>query len=63
MYNVQSSFAQVKEYLKYLEQCELLSFDGEKRVYRTTVKGKKFLKLYNEMTELISGHKGGRLWK
>jgi predicted transcriptional regulator len=55
MYEVQLSFKQIKEYLQYLQQCKLLSYDDEKRVFSTTIKGKMFLKLYNEMTELTSG--------
>lgn len=52
MYEVQLSFTQIKEYLQYLQQCELVSYDEQNRVFRTTMKGKRFLKLYNEMTEL-----------
>ena len=55
MYEVQLSFTQIKEYIQYLQQNELVSYDKENRVFRTTTKGKKFLKLYNEMTELTSG--------
>jgi predicted transcriptional regulator len=55
MYEVQLSFTQIKEYFQYLQQNELVSYDKENRVFRTTTKGKKFLKLYNEMTELTSG--------
>lgn len=43
---------QIKEYLQYLQQCELLSFDEEKKVFRTTMKGKKFVEIYNEMNDL-----------
>lgn len=55
MYEVQVSYTQIKEYLQYLQQCELLVFDEENRVFRTTKKGKKFLELYNEMNKLTSG--------
>jgi predicted transcriptional regulator len=34
------------------QQYELVSYDEEKRVFRATTKGKRFLKLYNEMSEL-----------
>jgi predicted transcriptional regulator len=57
MYEVRLSFSQVKGYLKYLQQVELLSYDEESRVFRTTRKGKNFLELYNGMAELISGRK------
>ena len=60
LYEVQLSFTQMKEYLKYLQQCDLLSFDKENRLYRTTDKGKKFLRLHYEMIKLTSGHRGGK---
>lgn len=60
LYEVQLSFAQMKEYLKYLQQCDLLSFDKENRLYRSTDKGKEFLRLHDEMTKLTSGHRGGK---
>jgi predicted transcriptional regulator len=49
---MQLSFTQIKEYLQYLQQYELVSSDGQKRVFRTTTKGKRFLKLFDEMIEL-----------
>jgi predicted transcriptional regulator len=55
MYDVQLSFTQIKKYLKYLQQCKLLSYDEVDRVYRTTIEGNKFVRLYNEVTELMSG--------
>jgi predicted transcriptional regulator len=54
MYEVQLSFAQIKEYLQYLQQCEMVSYDKQNRLFRTTIKGKKFLELYNEISELVS---------
>jgi predicted transcriptional regulator len=56
-YEVQLSSTQTKEYLQYLQQCELLIFDKEKRVFRTTRKGKRFLKLYDEMSGLAPRRK------
>jgi predicted transcriptional regulator len=49
---MQLSFTQIKDYLQYLQQYELISYDEERSVFRTTTRGKRFLKLYNEMTEL-----------
>ncbi|HZA69869.1 MAG TPA: winged helix-turn-helix domain-containing protein [Nitrososphaeraceae archaeon] len=49
---MQLSFTQIKEYLQYLQQYELVSYDEEKTVFKTTMKGKRYLKLYNEMSEL-----------
>lgn len=49
---MQLSFTQIKGYLQYLQHYELVSYDEQKRVFRTTTKGKRFLKLYDEMTIL-----------
>ena len=57
MNEMQLSFTQIKEYLHYLQQYELVRYDEEKRVFRTTLKGKRFLKLYDEMTELAPRRK------
>jgi predicted transcriptional regulator len=54
---MQLSFTQIKEYLYYLQKYELLTYDEEKRVFRTTSKGKRYLKLYVEMTELAPRRK------
>ena len=54
---MQLSFTQLKEYFYYLQKYELFSYDEEKRVFRTTSKGKRYLKLYDEMTELAPRRK------
>ena len=43
---MQLSFTQIKEYLYYLQQYELIRYDKEKRVFRTTSNGKRFLMSY-----------------
>jgi predicted transcriptional regulator len=53
MYRVQLSFAQTKEYLLFMQQCELLIYDEENNVFRGTLKGKRFLTLHREIIELI----------
>ena len=50
---MQLSFTQIKEYLQYVLQYELISYEERTSVFRTTTKGKRFLKLYNEMKELV----------
>ena len=57
MYDVQLSIAQIKEYLMYLQQCNLLNYDEVDRVYITTTQGNRFVRLYNEMVDLISGYR------
>ena len=49
---MQLSLTQIKGYLQYLLQYELISYEERTSVFRTTTKGKRFLKLYNEMKEL-----------
>jgi predicted transcriptional regulator len=56
MYEVQLSYNQVKEYVPYLQRRELMSYDAEKRVYRTTNKGKRVLELYNKINEFVQLH-------
>jgi predicted transcriptional regulator len=53
----QLSSSQLKEYIYYLRQQELVNYDEEKRIFRTTRKGKRFLKLYDEMSELAPRRK------
>jgi predicted transcriptional regulator len=49
---MQLSFTQIKRYFQYLLQHELISYEDRTGVFRTTAKGKRFLKLYNEIKEL-----------
>jgi predicted transcriptional regulator len=53
----QLSSSQLKEYIYYLRQQELVNYDEEKRIFRITRKGKRFLKLYDEMSELAPRRK------
>ena len=52
MYKAYLSYAQVIEYLKYLQQNDLLAYEEGTQVYRPTEKGLKFLNLTNELTEM-----------
>jgi len=52
MYKAYLSYAQVIEYLKYLQQNDLLIFDECTLLYRPTQKGLKFLNLSNELNEM-----------
>jgi len=51
MYKAYLSYAQVMEYLKYLQQNDLLIFD--ECTLRPTQKGLKFLNLSNELNEML----------
>jgi len=55
MYRANLSFAQLNEYLRLLEDLKLLGIsDGtEKRVYKTTAKGMRYLQSYREINDLL----------
>ena len=52
MYKAYLSYAQVIEYLKYLQQNDLIAYEEGTQVYRPTEKGLKFLNLTNELSEM-----------
>lgn len=54
LYKSYLSFAQLKEYLKFLIDSELLEHIPESNTYRTTSKGIKIIETYNRMNELVS---------
>ena len=53
MYASFLSFAQINEYLNFLEANELIMTDKEKRVYSLTEKGMHFLHVYENLSKLI----------
>lgn len=53
MYKAFLSFPQLKEYLAVLEQKGLLEHIAIDREYRTTDKGKQFLKMYKDVGHMI----------
>lgn len=53
MYRAFLSFPQLKEYLELLLDGGLLEHKPEERLYRTTEKGKQFLKMYREVGQMI----------
>jgi predicted transcriptional regulator len=53
MYNAFLSFNQIKEYLSLLASSRLLEYHEGNRKYKTTTKGKHFLKLYENVDELF----------
>jgi predicted transcriptional regulator len=53
MYRAYLSYAQVMEYLKFLQENDLLTCEEITHVYRVTEKGLKFLNASNELNELI----------
>ncbi len=54
MYKSFLSYAQLKEYLTMLIENALLEYeDGLLNIYRTTEKGLRLLKIYNQIEEII----------
>ena len=49
MYKSFLSYAQLKEYVAMLVANELLAYDKKTELYKTTEKGHRFLKIYNQM--------------
>lgn len=52
MYKAYLSYSQVQEYLKFLQESDLLSYEKGTQLYRPTEKGLKFLNLSNELNEM-----------
>jgi predicted transcriptional regulator len=54
MYKAYLSYAQVTEYLKFLQENDLLTCEDRTHVYRVTEKGLKFLNASDELNSLIT---------
>jgi predicted transcriptional regulator len=52
MYKAFLSYAQLKEYLAVLIENGLLEYIEGEQIYRTTEKGNRFLKIYNQIGEI-----------
>jgi predicted transcriptional regulator len=46
-------YDQLKEYLKVLTENDLLSFDSATRKFKITQKGRRFVQIYNKMSDLL----------
>jgi predicted transcriptional regulator len=53
MYKAFLSYSQVKEYLSVLIENNLIEYHDGTQTFRTTEKGLKFLKMYNQIDELL----------
>jgi predicted transcriptional regulator len=53
MYRAFLSYAQLKEYLSVLTENDLLEYIEGAQLYKTTSKGLNFLKMHNEIGELL----------
>ena len=54
MYKAYLSYFQVVEYLKHLQQNDLLAYEEGTQLYRATEKGLKFLNLSNDLNEMAT---------
>ena len=54
MYKAFLSYAQLKEYLTVMIENGLLEYIEGEQIYRTTEKGNRFLKIYNQIGEYVA---------
>ena len=54
MYNAYLSYAQIKEYLRFLVENELLKYKEGTHLYKVTPKGREFLRVNEEINELVN---------
>ena len=53
MYKAYLSYSQLVEYLKYLQQNDLMAYEEGTQLYKLTEKGLKFLNMSEELSEMI----------
>ena len=54
MYKAFLSYAQLKEYLTVLLEKDVLEYEDETQLFRTTEKGLRLLQMYNQFDEMMS---------
>ena len=54
MYKAYLSYAQLAEYIKHLQQNDLLAYEEGTQLYRPTEKGLKFLNLSDDLNEMVT---------
>jgi predicted transcriptional regulator len=53
MYRAYMSYAQLKEYLKLLEERHMIAFEPQSQLYHITEKGIRFINAYEKISELV----------
>jgi predicted transcriptional regulator len=53
MYKPLLGYDQLKEYLRLLAKRDLLQYDFVNQTFKTTGKGLRFLKFYNEISDIV----------
>jgi len=61
MYKAYLSYTQVKEYITFLQDNELLAYEQGTQLYKISEKGYKFLRSYSEISELVAPINNGKL--
>lgn len=54
MYSAYLSYAQIQEYLQYLMERRLINFEEGTHAYSLTEQGLRFLRVYDEISEIVS---------
>jgi predicted transcriptional regulator len=54
MYSAYLSYAQVQEYIHFLREKRLISFEEESQQYSLTQEGLRFLRVYDEISDIVS---------
>lgn len=54
MYKAYLSYTQVKEYLKFLQENNLIKYEDGTQLFRVTEKGRHFMQAYEEISDLVS---------
>jgi len=60
MYKAYLSYTQVKEYLKFLHDNNLIRYEEGSQIYRVTEKGRHFMQAYDEISDLVSSKTNSR---
>jgi len=61
MYKAYLSYTQVKEYLTFLLDNELIVYEKGTQLYKIGEKGYKFLESYSEISDLVAPKNNGKL--
>jgi len=60
MYKAYLSYTQVKEYLSFMLENDLIKYEEGTQLYRISEKGLHFLQVYNEISDLVTPKPAGR---
>jgi len=54
MYKAYLSYTQVKEYLSFMLENDMIMYEEGSHLYRTTEKGLHFLQVYGEISDIVT---------